>query len=1257
MFVDPSEPGLHLARRRGANAFRQQQEMFYLGRNTKMFFSACQRFVQASSPYFPGLPAFLNLILNAFPRGSNSLGSPAKKPALRPSSRLIFASRPADSNFRSILLFVAMLVVPGYVEAVTPTLTAPIAGNIGANTVTLTLQSDQTGKGYFVLQSGATCGTGAQVQSGLDNGGAAALRIGSAALAANTAATYALRNLSESTTYHVCFTADDGSNLQGSAASTSFTTNAPATLGAGWNTLGTLPGVAWAWMDMDAAGTPYLAYKDASNTASVKKFSGAFSLVGAAGLSPGQIDYVPIAIAPDGTPYVFFNDRSDTANYRGTVMKFDGATWVTVGNTLFTSGTPVKGSLVFAPDGTPYVAYASNVYPTSDYTPEVMKLVGGTWTQVGVNGDFATVTSSYAVSLALGFDGTPYIAYLDGSSAKKMTVRKFTGGAWNLVGTAGFSAGQVADISLAFNPASGYPYVSYYDYANAGKGTLMAYNGAAWAALGSAGFTPSFAQHTALSFSPSGVPYVAYQDGTGGAPYKVSVMKYSGAWTQVGSAQFSNASSYLRLGFENSGVPILVGWESGVGLSLFKFATITTVPGAPTGASATAGNAQLSVSFSAPASDGGSAIDSYTVTCADGSTTPSNSGSASPITISGLTNGTSYTCTVTAHNANGNSSPSAASAGAIPTPQPPTATTNPASGISSTGATLNGTVSANGASTTVIFQYDLPMMDRQPLWQAVASQSPLAANAANASVSASISGLTCNTTYQYRVSATNNSTTTGIYSTFTTSACAAPSSPGGDYTPPPPLPPPAQTPNGNSTPVSSAGAVVTNPDSHVTLDGNGALVIAAPPATPYLVSQSAPDNALILLPPNQPVSITADGVTLTYIDKSGNSQLMVRNLDGHPKLEVGYGNVEIRSSKKGNIIPVVSDNKHKLVAVLVTASDGDNVTIVRKGAQARVYVDNGTVEYQGTGQDQAIPVYEGENGQIDDVGKLTQLVLGSPDGSKQVPGDPLPIPDVLAPETRVPNLYGKLLRFEKKISLLDIIKEAFQEALGNVEGDLYYDKSTGVITYLVGRTGYRVIPLGDVVVFLNQLSAASVSASSTGAFSLASRGIQMTLSGAVGYFSDLQQALKGIDANARVTLRPNGVLTINTGGNHYSAMPGMAASLPENPTPLPGFESDANGLMIFRDHLGAVQTLFPAFYDLERLNTVVSVMIGFQGSSVTANGNGTVTLDQAGKSYTLAPDYPLRATPEHHLSKLWWTEGDLFYLHNADNTAQAFRVR
>ncbi len=89
------------------------------------------------------------------------------------------------------------------------------------------------------------------------------------------------------------------------------------------------------------------------------------------------------------------------------------------------------------------------------------------------------------------------------------------------------------------------------------------------------------------------------------------------------------------------------------------FTTAACVPGAPTIGTATAGNAQASVSFSAPASNGGAAITGYTVTSSPGSFT--GTGATSPIIVSGLTNGTAYTFTVTATNSAGTGAASAAS--------------------------------------------------------------------------------------------------------------------------------------------------------------------------------------------------------------------------------------------------------------------------------------------------------------------------------------------------------------------------------------------------------------------------------------------------------------------------------------------------------------------------------------------------------------------------------------------------------------------
>ncbi|MGA8145945.1 MAG: CARDB domain-containing protein, partial [Gallionellaceae bacterium] len=92
--------------------------------------------------------------------------------------------------------------------------------------------------------------------------------------------------------------------------------------------------------------------------------------------------------------------------------------------------------------------------------------------------------------------------------------------------------------------------------------------------------------------------------------------------------------------------------------------TPATVPGAPTIGTATAGNGSASVAFTAPASNGGSAITGYTATSTPGSIT--GTCASSPCTVSGLTNGTSYTFTVHATNAVGNSAESGSSNAVTP---------------------------------------------------------------------------------------------------------------------------------------------------------------------------------------------------------------------------------------------------------------------------------------------------------------------------------------------------------------------------------------------------------------------------------------------------------------------------------------------------------------------------------------------------------------------------------------------------------------
>jgi hypothetical protein len=89
-------------------------------------------------------------------------------------------------------------------------------------------------------------------------------------------------------------------------------------------------------------------------------------------------------------------------------------------------------------------------------------------------------------------------------------------------------------------------------------------------------------------------------------------------------------------------------------------------PDSPTSVSGSVGDQSVSVTFTAPTDVGGSAITGYVATSNNGI---GAAGSSSPITVTGLTNGTSYTFSVWAINTFGYSSPSSPSSGLTPAAQ------------------------------------------------------------------------------------------------------------------------------------------------------------------------------------------------------------------------------------------------------------------------------------------------------------------------------------------------------------------------------------------------------------------------------------------------------------------------------------------------------------------------------------------------------------------------------------------------------------
>ncbi len=370
-----------------------------------------------------------------------------------------------------------------------------------------------------------------------------------------------------------------------------------------------------------AAGIPYVVYRDEgnSNKATVARYtSGSWQIVGSAGFSSTEIESAQIAIAPDGTPFVVYQTQNGgvpsrfdatvmkfssgvwsevgtlnaqqvsstfVADYypsiaiavapdntpfvaygdytlavAGTVKKYDGANWVTVGAAGFTGSSQAMAlSLAIDQnDGTPYVLFRDD-QATTQYAATVMKYDGASWVLVGTRGFSNSAIIKYP-SITITSDGIPYVAYQDVTRSGKANAMLFNGANWVNVGAViGFSTGAAEYVSIAIDPQDFSPYVSYKDVANGNKATVKKFNGVSWVNAGTAGFSLGVVQYTTMAIANDGVPYVVYQDATNNS--RATVKKLEADWTTVGASGLSEGpAGYTSAVFGTDGY-MYVGYK------------------------------------------------------------------------------------------------------------------------------------------------------------------------------------------------------------------------------------------------------------------------------------------------------------------------------------------------------------------------------------------------------------------------------------------------------------------------------------------------------------------------------------------------------------------------------------------------------------------------------------------------------------------------------------------------------------------------
>jgi hypothetical protein len=178
-------------------------------------------------------------------------------------------------------------------------------------------------------------------------------------------------------------------------------------------------------------------------------------------------------------------------------------------------------------------------------------------------------------------------------------------------------------------------------------------------------------------------------------------------WTTF-TAAASTATSATVTGLTNGTAYVFrVAAINGVGTGAYTSAsssvtpTAGTPPNAPTSLTATAGNAQIALSWTAPSAPGTSAISGYTVeyTPSGGSAQTVSTGSTTAsYTLTGLTNGTAYTVRVAAVSAAGAGAYSGTASG---TPNAATVMFNGfAVGVGSASNKMSISVGGNTANRT-----------------------------------------------------------------------------------------------------------------------------------------------------------------------------------------------------------------------------------------------------------------------------------------------------------------------------------------------------------------------------------------------------------------------------------------------------------------------------------------------------------------------------------------------------------------------------